>query len=597
MRVFLLDKNEKSFQFLTENSGVRSAIETIKINQAYQLDLTIKLTQKMVDLFDKAFYLAVPVDVDSLNKVHLYRVTSIKNDNSNLNVTAIESAYDELSSYGYLKDRRWQDEMMEEPFKAAMDGTRWTVDYIPDLGHANINFYYESPKSCISKMVEKYGAEFQFIYTLKNNEITNRTVNAYAHVGTDTHKRYVYGSKALSVAKEQNQSAIYTALIGRGKGEEVSDGSENESGQAGYGRKITFADVVWTKSGGKPVDKPKGQEYVEIPEATAKYGYSDGTPRLGFVDFEDETDTENLLQKTYDALVEQSRPLVQFTASVIDVGDLNIGDQIMVIRHDIAISYKARVTEIKRNLLNIKLTTVTIGDQLVKDELQRAQDSEDGLSQVIRDTNEQTKAEITQKLTETANSIRSDLHDYQEHLDDMAGQITDYRNQMSDYISTPGTSIIKMWPNRDEPTDIYAMSAAGGRMQLNDHGFGYWNNSTLKTAIDNQGNVYAENFVGNKLSNITIESVDIHGANITGDVAISLAGDNGNTVSMTKYGVSTPNITVFQIDDVKAMNIVNDGYLMLAGVRLTGDGSGKLYMGAEGKELRILNESDLKSVA
>lgn len=593
MRVFLLDQQEKSFKTLTQDSGVIEAVETIKINQAYQLDLTVKLSKPMVNLFEKAFYLAVPIDVDTINKVHLYRVTKLQNSDTTLNVTAIEDAYDELSGYGYIEDRRWQDEMMDEPFKTAMSGTRWTVGHIPDLGHANINFYFESPLQAINDMVTKYGAEFQFVYTFTGNQITKRTVSAYAHVGTDTQKRYVYGTKALTVVKEMDNTNICTALIGRGKGEEVSDGSTSATGQAGYGRKINFADVVWSKASGKPVDKPKGQKFVEIPEATAKYGYSDGTPRLGFVDFEDETDTGNLLQKTYDALVERARPLVQFTASVIDVGDLNIGDQITVIRHDIQISYKARVTEIKRNLLDSKLTTVTIGDELVRDELQRAQDSEDYLTQVIRDSNDDTKAELTKKLTDTANDIYSDLNDYNEHLDDMASQITDARNSISDYISTPGTSIIKMWPNRDEPTDIYAMSAAGGRMQLNDHGFGYWNNSTLKTAIDNQGNVYAENFIGNKLSNITIESVNIHGATITGDTSINLNNGGGTVVAMSSYGISTPAITVYQIDGVQGMNIVSGGYLMIDGAKLHGDGNGRLFNG----NLRVLDESDLKNIA
>lgn len=593
MKVFLLDKTETSFKMLSTDSGILEAIETIKINEPYQVDLTVKLTQAMVDLFDKAFYLAIPISEDSLNKVHLYKLASVKNDNFNLTITGIEAAYDELSGYGYIEDKRWQDEMIDNPLKTAFAGTRWMVGHIPSLGHANINFYFESPLDAVSDMVDKYGAEFQFIYTLTGNKVTKRTVNAYAHVGSDTGKRYVYGTKALTVTREVNQKNICTALIGRGKGEEVSDGSENASGQAGYGRKINFGDVVWTKSGGKPVDKPKGQKWVEIPEATAKYGYSDGTPRLGFVDFEDETDTENLLQKTYDALVEQSRPLVQFTASIIDVGDLNIGDQIMIIRHDIKISYKARVTEIKRNLLDNKLTTVTIGDQMVRDEVQRSKDSTDYLTQVARDISDESKAELTKKFTETANDIYSDLNDYQEHLEDMATQITDARNSISDYISTPGTSIIKMWPNRDEPTDIYAMSAAGGRMQLNDHGFGYWNNSTLKTAIDNQGNVYAENFIGNKLSNITIESVNIHGATITGDTSINLNGGGDTVVSMSHYGISTPNLTVNQIDGVEAMNI--DGYLIVNGAKLVGDGTGHLFIENGGQQLRILTENDLKS--
>jgi len=48
-------------------------------------------------------------------------------------------------------------------------------------------------------------------------------------------------------------------------------------------------------------------------------------------------------------------------------------------------------------------------------------------------------------------------------------------------------------------------------------------------------------------------------------------------------------MTVNQIDGIRAMNI-ESGYLMINGAKLTGDSSGRLYMGG----LRILNEIDLK---
>lgn len=599
MKVFLLDKNETAFKILDGRNSVFEAIETIKINEAFQVDITAKLTQSLVDLFDRTFYLAIPIEQDSINKVHLYHVSSVKNDNSLLSVTAIEAAYDDLAAYGYIKDKRYQDEMIDRPLADAIAGTRWKVGYVPDLGHANLNFYYENPKDCISDIKEAFGAEFQFVYTFDGNKITGRTMNCYAHVGVDTGKRFVYGSKALSVSREVNQSALYTALVGRGKGEEVSDGSENASGKAGYGRKINFGDIIWSKAKGDPVDKPAGQEYVELPSATAKYGYSDGTPRLGFVDFEDETDKTELLKETYESLIDQSRPLVQFTASVTDVGDLNIGDQIMIIRHDIAISYKARVTEIKRNLLDNKLTTVTIGDQPVKDEQQRDKENVDYLTQVASDISDYNTAQLHKSVFDNIEVINNDIDDAnkkidqtQQYVDDANAALADFKVQVSDWVSQGGEDIIRFYPNRDKPTDIYAMSDAGGRMQLNSRGFAYWNGGTLKTAITNQGDVTAEHFAGNLIDGVEIRSAKFTSGSISGDISINLSDGNTNVVSLTRYGISSPNATIYQIDGVRAMNIVNSGYLMIAGAELTGDGSGKLYMGG----LRILNESDLKNL-
>ena len=41
----------------------------------------------------------------------------------------------------------------------------------------------------------------------------------------------------------------------------------------GYGRRISFKDVEWRRTSGQPVDKPVGQEYVEIPAMTKVHGF------------------------------------------------------------------------------------------------------------------------------------------------------------------------------------------------------------------------------------------------------------------------------------------------------------------------------------
>ena len=51
----------------------------------------------------------------------------------------------------------------------------------------------------------------------------------------------------LTVQQEQDSQELITALVGRGKGELVSEGHDDTPD--GYGRRITFADVVWTKKG------------------------------------------------------------------------------------------------------------------------------------------------------------------------------------------------------------------------------------------------------------------------------------------------------------------------------------------------------------
>lgn len=145
---------------------------------------------------------------------------------------------------------------------------------------------------------------------------------------------------------------------------QVSEGTDGSPD--GYSRKITFADVVWKKSAGNPLDKPAGQEYLEDPSATAVYGFSDGKPRIGFVEFDKINDKNLLIKATYDKLQELKWPKVSFKASVTDVGSLNWGDTVAIIRHDLKIEYLTRVYKVTHDLLNAQNNTIELGDDFQK---------------------------------------------------------------------------------------------------------------------------------------------------------------------------------------------------------------------------------------
>ncbi len=146
-----------------------------------------------------------------------------------------------------------------------------------------------------------------------------------------------------------------TAIIGRGKGEEVGDG---------YGRRLEFTNVEWKKSNGKPLDKPKGQNYLEYPAMTAEYGIpSNGKmlPRKTVVVFEDIEDANELLQKTYETLEYYSRPLVQFSTEVL--GADAIGNTVTIHRGDRGYHYQTRVFKVVTNYVTGQVQA-GLGDNL-----------------------------------------------------------------------------------------------------------------------------------------------------------------------------------------------------------------------------------------
>jgi phage minor structural protein len=291
-----------------------------------------------------------------------FKILTETQEDNKISYTAVESAYDELGSYSYIKDLRPQNRTAKEMLQQILAQTRFSVGYVADTGTQTTNFYYTTVLASLQSVVNLFNLEITFdvVFDPIDNQVKRRLVNMYTQMGSRTGRRYEYGDKLLSVTCEQSSDTLVTALVGRGSSVQVSEGTDGSPD--GYSRKITFADVVWKKSAGNPLDKPAGQEYLEDPAATAVYGFSDGKPRIGFVEF-DKIDDKNLLIKaTYDKLQELKRPKVSFKASVTDVGSLNLGDTVAIIRHDLKIEYSTRVYKVTHDLLNAQNNTIELGD-------------------------------------------------------------------------------------------------------------------------------------------------------------------------------------------------------------------------------------------
>lgn len=359
MKMFLFDRNQKVKRWLADRDFIEAKMAE-QINAADQLTFSVPLNKRLPSSY---FYAAIPQPRGS--GYLLFKIVTEKVSSDQIEYTAVESAYDELKSYHYIKDVRPENRKAGELLQTALEGTRWQVGQTYDSGTFSTNFYYISTLEAIQKIVELCGLEVTFEITLnpKTHQIEHRLVNLYAQQGQRTGKRFEYGSNLLTVEREESAENLITALIGRGKGEAVyHEDNTAEETPDGYGRRINFADVVWSKKNGNPADKPAGQEYVEDVDATAKYGFDDGKPRIGIEIFEDITDPAELLKATWSALQTLKRPQASFRASVMDVGDLGLGDTVAIVRHDIKIEYFTRVYKVTHNLLDERQNTIELGD-------------------------------------------------------------------------------------------------------------------------------------------------------------------------------------------------------------------------------------------
>lgn len=81
---------------------------------------------------------------------------------------------------------------------------------------------------------------------------------------------------------------------------------------------------------------------------TKLYGFEKGTkPRIKIVEFQDETDKEKLLRLSYEWLEKNSRMQVEYSAKVLNVGNLELGDTVGIFNPKLGIKYETRVFKVK----------------------------------------------------------------------------------------------------------------------------------------------------------------------------------------------------------------------------------------------------------
>lgn len=356
--LILFDSAENPIGRLTSRSLI-GCVQTEPLNGLMMLDFTVDYEN--LDAMDNVSYVAHK-DAVNANAIQVYKILTSVPDNQGMTYQALHIVHDDMKGYGYIRERALGGVQAGAALSVALEGSRWQVGRADPTAAGSVHFYDNSRQECITKILETWDVELGYRIVFTGNQITGRYIDLYARRGVETGRRYAYGRGALEVVREESQAGLYTAAIGRGKGEQKFDDDGEATG--GFGRRINFSDVVWSKATGDPVDKPAGQEYVEIPEMTAQFGYSDGSPRMKVCVYQDIEDPATLLQKTYEELLVNSRPLVQFRATITEAGNLELGDTVSIIRKELGIYYKTRVFSVKRDLLGGSLVEINLGDNL-----------------------------------------------------------------------------------------------------------------------------------------------------------------------------------------------------------------------------------------
>ncbi|MCT3138094.1 phage tail spike protein [Lactococcus lactis] len=352
--ILFLDKMQQVIKSYDSNEFIECVqTKEITTNASELMNDTLSVSLPFDETIKDASYIAVNDTKEQ--EFSLYRILTAKDEDNLLSFEAINFAVDELDNF-IIKDIRPKNRSFSYVINQLLSdsGCDWVLGICEPIKTVSSTFYYTSMREAL-KALQELGAEFTFSIEITGNKITKKIIHCYNQIGKITNKRFEYGEEVLKIVHQQDRTNIVTALIGRGKGEEVGDG---------YGRRIEFSDVEWRKSNGKPLDKPKGQNWIEYPEMTKEYGIpSNGKmlPRKMVVIFDDVEDASELLQKTYDQLSYCCRPLVQFSTEIL--GSDSIGNTVSIHRGDRNYHYQTRVFKVVTDYVNGRVQA-SLGDNL-----------------------------------------------------------------------------------------------------------------------------------------------------------------------------------------------------------------------------------------
>ncbi|MCU7202277.1 phage tail protein, partial [Turicibacter sanguinis] len=250
---------------------------------------------------------------------------------------------------GIVEDKRIREGSAREALAKVLDGTKFEIGEVADLGLRTINFYDISRMEALQNIVKTYGGEIDYRIELNNSKtgIARRIIDLKARLGSDTGLRYTFDSNLKAVKRTDVSEGHFTVLYGRGKGIESGDG---------YSNKIKFTDIEWNTPL-NPIDKPLGQSYIEDEEAIAKWGRIEG-----IYENSDIEDPEELLQETYKVLQQVKIPTLSYEVSAEDLSNHNgyehfkttIGDSVILLDEDYNLNLESRIVEITESIKSVE---------------------------------------------------------------------------------------------------------------------------------------------------------------------------------------------------------------------------------------------------
>lgn len=277
----------------------------------------------------------------------------LDDDKRMIDVTATDAIVQEMKEV-IIEDKQLLDVNLTDALLSYVPDETWAVTGDAPDRMEKSRAYYATLWEMLTTLEQLYEWKVDAFYVFDGGAIVEKELHMRSAEPIFRGRIFQAGRDASKITVTKSGRPI-TRLYGLGK----STGTEDEPSN------LTFADVVWSVADGDPVDKPKGQTWVEDPDAVAE----EGVHTDKYVAQDAET-AEDLLQRTWEELQKKKQPSVTVKATVADMEmvegythqQIRLGDLVAVVLREGTI-VEAKIIAIKRNYTRPWMTTITIGEK------------------------------------------------------------------------------------------------------------------------------------------------------------------------------------------------------------------------------------------
>lgn len=254
-----------------------------------------------------------------------------------------------------------------------LSNTRWEINPLKPLDNPAITSPFpeetklKTSLGALQTVASVFGLHLQYEFQYFDRKIQHRYMTMKAELGSDNGVIFDYDINISEIERTIDSTNVKTAIVPYGK--EVD------------GNLTTISNVVWTKPT-NPANKPAGSAVLEDTEATAIWGFGDGTgnktPRYLCYENSDIEDPNELIKIAWEQLQTVNTPKVNYKLKIMDLYALSgydvekldlkikLGDIVRVV--DRAFLYNTVITThiVSRDvdLLDVGSTEIELGSML-----------------------------------------------------------------------------------------------------------------------------------------------------------------------------------------------------------------------------------------